>query len=118
MNNLPVGTYKIGTANATNGVEVVVTWGGNNFYCTNIAIQAYNTAAHSGTHQVKLYNASGALESTLMNIHLNGAATASEVINMTPNVLLPQSYSIRVHSTNAKTDCYCSAIGYTFPLAN
>jgi len=116
--NAAKGTYKISAANATNAIEIASTWGGKNFYCTNISIQAYNTAAHSGTHTVKLYNASGSLEHTIMNIHLNAAATGSHILNMTPNIVLPQSYSIRVQSTNAKTDTYCSVIGYTFDLTN
>ena len=118
MNNLPTGTYKISNANAQDEVAIASTWGGVNFYCTNIAIQAYNTAAHSGTHAVKLYNAAGspASEATIAEIHLNGAALAHAEMNLNPNVLLPQSYSIRIVSTNAKTDIYCSVIGFTFPL--
>jgi len=119
MSNLAqYGTYKISNANAQDEVAIASTWGGVNFYCTNIAIQAYNTAAHSGTHSVKLYNAAGspASEATIASIHLNGAALAHAEINMTPNVFLPQSYSIRIVSESAKTDIYCSVIGYTTPL--
>ena len=110
------GTYKFSQADATNEIATAAIWGGKNFFCTTIVAHAYNTAAHSGTHTVKLYNASGALEHTMLNIHLNGAATANHIITVHPNVFLPQSYSIRVQSTNAKTDTYCSVMGFTTPL--
>lgn len=113
------GTYKISTAEATNGTEIAASWGNEWFHVTEIYVDAFTTAQTSGDITVGLYDSSGSLEHTMfkLNVHQHSASDpVTEHQDLRPNFTLPASYSIRVTSPNANITAHCGVMGVTFEV--
>ncbi len=113
------GTYKISTAQATNATTIAAVWGNNNFYCTEIYVDAFTTAQTSGTITVALHDASGSLEHTMFKLHVHqhdAASPVSEHQDLRPNFVLPASYSIRVTSPTSEITVECGVMGVTYEV--
>ena len=100
---------------AVNTTTIVASYGTKHFYMTSIFVQAYATTG-SGTAEVQIFNGTANPIATLIIVDLdkNETSLRAATIGFSPNVLLPDNYTVRLFSSTAGIRANLSVAGQIF----
>lgn len=100
---------------AVNSTTIVASYGAKHFYMTSVFLQAYSKTG-SGTAEVQIYNGDANPIATIVEIDLdkNEAALRGSTIAFSPNLLLPENYTVRLFSSTAGIRANLSVAGQIF----